>query len=398
MKKYKDFLNSSNQVSNFYKLSFVKILIEKNIDLKEFDSLSFYLFKNKFFLNNYLDKKISSQEVNIFKNEFILNSHINIYRSYFKNVVESKTEDKSGKTIEFTAYGKSDSQDREIIAFRGIFKNDLLQSYDTRVDACEYDSYIKDDNLSAEYTYDDLQFIEDMIKSKESDLLNKNQINKIFSNWVQGYLDVLNYLKSFFEDTYIEKYIIDNDDTKGVVIKDTEYYKENSYIDAITSFSENQTNREKLGFLSRDKYYLSEFVRNTMSSSSYSNSDIKGLKKITFNIEGRVGSIKTKHESKGYYINEVVDLLIKDFKRSLLFSKNIEKEDNHICSLIDFEMEKEVIKHANKLKNKSNQLAKKIKEDISKVNKQERKNTAIGCFVSIVIIIIIVWFYRFITY
>ena len=61
-------------------------------------------------------------------------------------------------------------------------------------------------------------------------------------------------------------------------------------------------------------------------------------------------------------------------------------------------MEKEVIKHANKLKNKSNQLVKKIKEDISKVNKQERKNTAIVCFVSIVIMIIIVWFYSFLTY
>ena len=365
MKKYKDFLNSSNQVSNFYKLSFVKILIEKNIDLKEFDSLSFYLFKNKFFLNNYLDKKISSQEVNIFKNEFILNSHINIYRSYFKNVVESKSEDKSGKTIEFTAYGKSDSQDREIIAFRGIFKDDLLQSYDTRVDACEYDSYIKDDNLSAEYTYGDLQFIEDMIKSKESDLLNKIQINKIFSNWVQGYLDLLNYLESFFGNTYPEKYIIDNDDSKGVVIKQSDYYD------------------------------LSEFVRNRMSSPSYLNSDIKGLKKITFNIEGRVGSIKTKQEKKGYYINEVVDFLIKDFKRSLLFSQNIKKEDNHIYSLIDFEIEKEFIKHANKLKNKSNQLAKKIKEDISKVNKQERKNTAIGCgCLSVLIIFIIYYFLR----
>ena len=92
------------------------------------------------------------------------------------------------------------------------------------------------------------------------------------------------------------------------------------------------------------------------------------------------------------FYNEVVDLLIKDFKRSLLFSKNIEKEDNHISSLIDFEMEKEVIKHANKLKNKSNQLVKKIKEDISKVNKQERKNTAIGCGCLSVIIILIIYY------
>ena len=377
MKKYKDFLNTSDNLTIFYKISFVKILIEKNIDLKEFDSLSSYLFKNKFFLNNYLDKKISLQEVNILKNEFILNSHINLYRSYFKNVVESKTEDKSGKTIEFTAYGKSSSQDREIIAFRGIFKDDLLQSYDTRVDACEFDSYIKDDNLFAEYKVSNLEFLKDMIKSKESDLLNKIQINKIFSNWVQDYLNVLNHLKTFFgSTTYPEKYIIDNDDSKGVVMIADEYYDDDKYIDA-NYISENQTDR--------DKYYRSEFVKNRISSSQERGykSDIEGLKKITFN-EWRVG----------YYINEVVDLLIKDFKKSLLFSQNIKKEDNHIYSLIDFEMEKEFIKNANKLKNKSNQLAKKIKEDISKSEKQERKNTAIGCLVVIAIIALIIWFFN----
>ena len=377
MKKYKDFLNTSDNLTIFYKISFVKILIEKNIDLKEFDSLSSYLFKNKFFLNNYLDKKISLQEVNILKNEFILNSHINLYRSYFKNVVESKTEDKSGKTIEFTAYGKSSSQDREIIAFRGIFKDDLLQSYDTRVDACEFDSYIKDDNLFAEYKVSNLEFLKDMIKSKESDLLNKIQINKIFSNWVQDYLNVLNHLKTFFgSTTYPEKYIIDNDDSKGVVMIADEYYDDDKYIDA-NYISENQTDR--------DKYYRSEFVKNRISSSQERGykSDIEGLKKITFN-EWRVG----------YYINEVVDLLIKDFKKSLLFSQNIKKEDNHIYSLIDFEMEKEFIKNANKLKNKSNQLAKKIKEDISKSEKQERKNTAIGCLVVIAIIALTIWFFN----
>jgi len=391
MKKYKDFLNTSDNLTNFYKISFVKILIEKNIDLKEFDSLSSYLFKNKFFLNNYLDKKISLQEVNILKNEFILNSHINLYRSYFKNVVESKTEDKSGKTIEFTAYGKSSSQDREIIAFRGIFKDDLLQSYDTRVDACEFDSYIKDDNLFAEYKVSNLEFLKDMIKSKESDLLNKIQINKIFSFEVQyNFLNVLNHLKTFFGATYPEppyrypkKYIIDNDDSKGVVIEPSHYYNENKYIDALTSFSENQTDQ--------DKYYHSEFVRNRMSSSSYMNQAIKGLKKITFNIENRGRYGNHQSEKKGYYINEVVDLLIKDFKKSLLFSQNIKKEDNHIYSLIDFEMEKEFIKHANKLKNKSNQLAKKIKEDISKVKKQERKKSAISWLLFVALITFIIW-------
>lgn len=374
MKKYKDFLNTSDNLTIFYKISFVKILIEKNIDLKEFDSLSSYLFKNKFFLNNYLDKKISLQEVNILKNEFILNSHINLYRSYFKNVVESKTEDKSGKTIEFTAYGKSSSQDREIIAFRGIFKDDLLQSYDTRVDACKFDSYIKDDNLFAEYKVSNLEFLKDMIKSKESDLLNKIQINKIFSNWVQDYLNVLNHLKTFFgSTTYPEKYIIDNDDSKGVVMIADEYYDDDKYIDA-NYISENQTDR--------DKYYRSEFVKNRISSSQERGykSDIEGLKKITFN-EWRVG----------YYINEVVDLLIKDFKKSLLFSENIKNEDNHIYSLIDFEMEKEFIKNANKLKNKSNQLAKKIKEDISKVKKQERKKSAISWLLFVALITFIIW-------
>ena len=391
MKKYKDFLNTSDNLTNFYKISFVKILIEKNIDLKEFDSLSSYLFKNKFFLNNYLDKKISLQEVNILKNEFILNSHINLYRSYFKNVVESKTEDKSGKTIEFTAYGKSSSQDREIIAFRGIFKDDLLQSYDTRVDACEFDSYIKDDNLFAEYKVSNLEFLKDMIKSKESDLLNKIQINKIFSFEVQyNFLNVLNHLKTFFGATYPEppyrypeKYIIDNDDSKGVVMIPREYYNENKYIDALTSFSENQTDQ--------DKYYHSEFVRNRMSSSSYMNQAIKGLKKITFNIENRGRYGNHQSEKKGYYINEVVDLLIKDFKKSLLFSENIKNEDNHIYSLIDFEMEKEFIKNANKLKNKSNQLAKKIKEDISKVKKQERKKSAISWLLFVALITFIIW-------
>ncbi len=346
LKSYKEYLQN-NEDSIFFTFPFFKRLIENKVDLNEFTKVCPTYFYNHYFLEWYLAGELSEKEKGILYDEFSAETHIELYRNYFCSVSEEVSESKGVKTIELTAYGTSKSQNRKVIAFRGIFKNDLLVSYESKIQNCEPHSYHRNDELNLSYTLTDQKFLEEIIKHDYSEILGEERLNKIYSIWIDFIKLRFDSEKKFLRQTKYS-HMIGEEVSSGLLIEER----------TLT-------------------YHVIDYIHKLY--------DIGGLKLIKFSHKSY------PYNREGYYLNDYLDLFQNYVVESNFYSEKIKKSSPKIYSKINFELEKSILSEIQRLKTESIEKAKEMAKEREAENERllkEQKKARIGLFIRIAIVII----------
>jgi hypothetical protein len=381
IKIYSEYLKEK-PTYKYYKISFIERILKSGKSILEFDLKADLLLSNEYFLNKFLENDISEDELEILNNKFNLNTRLSYFENYFKDFSIAKSSDNSLETTELTAYGQSTSQNRRIIAFRGRFKNGKLSSYESKIEACEPFSFIKDDKLYGKlydkYTLGGTGFLDEIIKNGVMGLLNAQIVETLYSISMKEYNDVLNFFKNLLKknNSFRKPFVLNGDPTNGILLHGDEYYSE-TVCDKLYESSESNSELEN--------YYFSNFVISRMGvdNSLFAKTEIKGLKRVEYKTQNNL-------DGYGFYLNDVVKLLVDDFKKSSIFSENVKKYNYSVFEMMDFEKEKLFFKQVNSLIEKSINLADKIIEIVNEKKRKEKKNKAIGYLFIIVVIVVLI--------
>lgn len=333
----------------FFTFSFFKILIEKKINLNKFNDVCAYLFTNEFFLNKYLGGDISDNEISILWGKFSEGTHIDLYRNYFRSVNEIISESNGVKIVELTAYGTSKTQNRKIIAFRGIFKNGLLVSYESKVDNCESDSFSKNDLLSSKYVLNKQEFLVELIRYDFNDILDQTLVNAIMLHWFNSVKKKIAIIKKFVNQK--SGWFIGNNPDLGLLFES--YTFQSYWLD--------------YDFFEKDGLNL------------------KRLKRHEF--RGGRGD-------GGYFLNDFLSLFYKYLTKNDLYSENIKKISPSIYSMINFQVEQDALEEIKKLKLDSIVKAKEIKvqnERVIELEKKQEVNNYKFAFIFILILLFLIY-------
>ncbi len=343
LKSYKEYLQN-NEDSIFFTLPFFKRLVENKVDLNEFTKVCPTYFYNHYFLEWYLAGELSENEKGILYDEFSADTHIELYRKYFSSVAEEISESKGVKTIELTAYGISKSQNRSVIAFRGVFKNDLLVSYESKIQNCEPYSYHRNDELNLTYTLTDQKILEEIIKHDYSEILDEERLNEIYSNEINDIDLIFKRVKELLDDSYYT--FLGENTNSGLLVEEWK----------ISSFH----------FTTDAKWYkLSDLKREFEFKPDYE---------------------LTKKE--GYYVCDFLDLFQKHVVNNNFYSEKIKKLSPRIYSKINFEQEKNILSEIQRLKTDSIEKAKSIENEKLRLISKKKKER-ITFLVSITLIFIV---------
>lgn len=344
----------------YYSFSLAKQLVNNSIDLDIFELDKIFLYRSKYLLDRYLTKNLSNVEFDVFKNVFTLGTHIDFYRSYFLETEEVKNVSSSSGQITLTAYGKSKRQDRKIIAFRGIFEDNLLKSFEDNTESC--DSYRQDEMLEEKYEVKAFRLLQEVILNGETNLLSIEKIREIYSNWATEYLkgNISDYKKFFTPDAKSER-IYATDASSGIL-----YDKNDQDLKALREYMESLEGKN-----------VQKKALTTKSSRDWS-WPIEGVEPITKALDRlHKGANGSSYSS----LNDEMDRYIHDLSIDPLYSKNMKKYNEYIHSLLDFEPEEELLQTVNELKQKSIDLAKK----------ENKGNAIIGCLALIIIIVFLLF-------
>ncbi len=329
-KTYREYI-IGNEKRMFFTFSFFKTLVEKGINLDQFTDVCSYLFTNEYFLNKYLDGGFSENEMNILWNEFSKGTHLDLYRNYFSSVKEDISESNGVKTIELTAYGTSKTQNRKIIVFRGIFKNNLLVSYESKVDNCERYSYVKIDMLFSKYVLNEQEFLVELIKKDYNDILDQTSVNAIMMQWFDSINYKFNAIKDFLgRGRDHEKFIGEN---------------------------------AELGLFFYESHLRMIFSDQEPSNYWLKIDDLK-LHKINYN---------SSPQKTGYSVNDFLDLFYNYLVENNLYSENIKKLSPNMYSMMTFQAEKDILEGIKTLKLNSIVKAKEIRSEIDKAFELAKK-------------------------
>lgn len=387
IKVYSEFLKEKS-IYRYYTIAFVERILKSGKSIQEFDVVSNSLFQNEYFLNKFLEDDITKDELEILKNNFQKNTRLIYFENYFKDISISKSLEGNAETTELTAYGQSSTQNRKIIAFRGKFKNGLLSSYESKIESCEPLSFQRYDKLYERFTLLGTDFLDEIIKGGVIGLLNSSLLNTLYNVSIKGNFDVLAYFKKIInkKDIYNGPLVINSDASNGVLLPGRAYYSDNVHYDLLLSSKSDEA---------LENYYFSKFTtsRIGVDNSMLSKTQIKGLKKKEFQItkKGQFGAYT--EDGYGFYINDVLRLLLDDFYKSFIFSENVKKHNPEVFALIDFSKEKQLHDQINSLIQKSLNIAEQIVESEKEAKKKEKKNTAIGCIIVIIIVVALIAFF-----
>jgi hypothetical protein len=317
-----------NEKRIFFTFSFFKVLVEKKINLNQFTNECLFLFDNEYFLNKYLEGDISENEVSILRNEFSINTHIDLYKNYFSSINEDISESNGVKTVELTAYGTSKTQNRKIIAFRGIFKNGLLVSYESKVNNCETDSIAKKDLLLSKYVLNDQEFLVELIKHDFNDILDPNSVNVIMLKWFDSINQKFDAIKKFLDNNH--KFIGED---------------------------------YELGLLFNE-FNLTRFTLDSDPSVYWFKKDDLKRYEIVYS---------SSSEKTGYLVNDFLDLFYNFLVENGLHSENVKKLSPSMYSMMTFQAEKDILEGIKTLKLNSITKAKEIRSQIDSALELEKK-------------------------
>ena len=343
LKFYKEYIQN-NEKNLFFSFSFFKRLVEKKVDLDEFTKVAHTYFTNNYFLERYLENDLTDDEKSVLYDEFLANTHIDLYRNYFCSVSEDVSESNGVRTIELTAYGTSKSQNRRIIAFRGTFKNELLVSYESKIQNCESYSYGINDRLHSTYLLNDQDFLLEIIKNDYSEILDEKSLNEIYSIWIKDKGLKLNRIKDLLNNS--NYMFLGEDINLGLLIEESKI----RYFD-----------------LSYDARW-------------YELSDLKPIHEFNPEIEFM--------KKEGYYVNDFLDLFQKHIVESNFYSEKIKKSSPKIYSKINFEQERSILSEIQRLKSDSIEKAKSIENEKLRLISKKKKER-ITFLVSITLIFIV---------
>ena len=383
---YSEFLKEKS-LYRYYKIDFVERVLASGKSIQEFHLVANSVFNNEFFLDKFLSNDITREELDILNNNFHKNTRLKYFENYFKDTSISKSLEGNVETTELTAYGQSSTQNRRIIAFRGKFKNGVLSSYESKTDSCEPFSFERNDKLSERFTLYGSDFLDEIIKSGVKGLLHTSLLNTLYTSSIKGNFDVVDYFKKIInkKDIYSSPIVINSDPSNGVLLPGRTYFSDNVHYNLLVS-SKSDENLEN--------YYFSKFISSRMSvdNSMLSKTQIKGLKRKEYQIhkKGQFGAYT--EDGYGFYINDVLRLLQDDFNKSFIFSENVKKHNPLLFELIDFSKEKLLNNQINSLIQKSLNIAEQIVVSEKEAKKKEKKNTALGCIIVILIVIALVAF------
>lgn len=412
MNHYKDFFSSIDitrsedlNTDNYYQIEIVKKIISKKLDIELYSSSDYYFHKNERLLELYFDSLINKKNIDVVKNGFYkLSTSIDLYRAYFNDFTENRYVKKNEEIIELTAYGKSNTQNRRVIAFRGKFKNGLLQSFEDLKDQCEIQSYSystpdnekkysivrKTGVFSKKYAYkiSAISFLEKMTEN-ELDLLSDEKITIIYNTWTTSLLD----------------FIIDYINNKKFIKHELKWKWEPA---PILKYIANPRKRKFDESFDKSKGILlgvddKDLMSNFNNYSSVSSEDSHNIK-TPFNLEVDDiiferdyievdGFTEKKKKEEVFYFTDFIEKLIKEYKNSVIYSENLKLKNKKIYSILDFSQEKQIFEKLEELKKivilyTENEFFPNYLE-YENQEKKNQKYSAIGCLGIIIILIIL---------
>lgn len=129
--------------------------------------------------NGILNDKISDLDIEIYCNNFEPNQHIKYYREYFKSTKETENYSPKGTTVELKAYGDSKKINREVIAFTGSFRDNLLHSFSDKTS--EAQSFTTKETKDTDYYENDINLIKLLLENDLLEILSDTSLNSILN-------------------------------------------------------------------------------------------------------------------------------------------------------------------------------------------------------------------------
>lgn len=129
--------------------------------------------------NGILNDKISDLDIEVYCNNFEPNQHIKYYREYFNSTKETENYSPKGTTVELKAYGCSKKINREVIAFTGSFRDNLLHSFTDKTSEAQF--FIAEETKDADFYENDVNLLNLLLENDLLEILSDTSLNSILT-------------------------------------------------------------------------------------------------------------------------------------------------------------------------------------------------------------------------
>lgn len=352
-----------------------KIKNSINAQLRGFDHL----------FSDLLQDKISDLDIEIYCNNFEPNQNIKYFREYFNNTKETENYSHKGTIIELKAYGDSKKINREVIAFTGNFKDNLLHSFSDKTSEAQY--FVDKETEDIDYYENDINLIKLLLEKDLIEVLSESSLNSI----------LIKNASAFF--------ILYNANKHGLVNSQTL----NQLARYSTEVFEFLLRKRQLNLLSNEtiKYQVDKEPNEIYSKASavlnhakklafmYDKQDRFYLKKSELPKPIQIGENHRFENDYNTYLK--VDEMIETFEYNLKLKSynknrnNITEEDrNYLNSLYQSEIDSKIVSEIVQIKNT-------IKERIKLAKKENNSNTRTGCITIVIIAIALFLIWNWLT-